>query len=171
MVVACPGFLLGPGDVHRVSTWPISAYLSGRLRFTVKRGLSFTDVRDVAQGVLALADRGRSGERTILTALDGNLDWPDLFALIADVSGTRRRTIPLPSRLALGGAKLAPWLVKPGEVRAASFRWHYSPAKAIAELGFQTRPLADTIADTIADHDRAGRGRRRDSRQGDGASR
>ena len=32
VVIANPGFLLGPGDVHRISTWPIDAYLSGKLR-------------------------------------------------------------------------------------------------------------------------------------------
>ena len=38
VVVANPGFLIGPGDVRRVSTWPIDAYLSGKLRFTTAAG-------------------------------------------------------------------------------------------------------------------------------------
>jgi hypothetical protein len=32
VVVVNPRFLLGPGDVHRVSTWPVSAYLACALR-------------------------------------------------------------------------------------------------------------------------------------------
>ncbi|HTS73714.1 MAG TPA: NAD-dependent epimerase/dehydratase family protein [Gaiellaceae bacterium] len=151
VVVANPGFLLGPGDLHRVSTWPVHAYLAGKLRFTTRGGLSFVDVRDVAHGLVALADRGRAGERTILTAEAGNLGWPAFFELIASVSGLRRRTVPLPVTLAVAAAAL-PGPVSPDQVRAASNWWFYTPAKAERELGFRTRPLAETIADTIADH-------------------
>lgn len=156
VVVANPGFLLGPGDVNRVSTWPVFAYLVGRLRFTTDGGLSFVDARDVAVGLVALADRGRAGERTILTSEEGNLSWREFFALIAEVSDVRRRTVHVPARVAIGAAALAPWLVKPDEVRAASHWWFYASGKAERELGFHTRPLAETIADTIADRSAAG---------------
>lgn len=155
VVVACPGFLLGPGDVHRVSTWPISAYLAGRLRFTTAGGLSFVDARDVAAGLVALAERGRAGERTLLVTEDGNVGWKEFFAVVAGVSGVRRRTASLPRPVALGASYLAPWLVSPDDVRAASHWWFFSPAKALRELDFTTRPLAGTIADTIADHAQA----------------
>jgi len=36
---ANPGFLIGPGDVYRVSTWPIDAYLSGKLRVITRAAL------------------------------------------------------------------------------------------------------------------------------------
>jgi dihydroflavonol-4-reductase len=159
VVIANPGFLLGPGDVHRVSTWPVSAYIAGRLRFTTAGGLSFVDARDVADGLLEVADRGRSGERTILSSPDGNLSWDALFDLLAQVSGVRRLHVGLPRRLAIASARLAPWLVAPDEVRAAAHWWFCDPAKAERELGFRTRSLAETIADTIADHRGAGDGR------------
>jgi dihydroflavonol-4-reductase len=152
VVIASPGFLLGPGDVHRVSTWPVSAYLSGRVRFTTAGGLSFVDARDVAAGLIALAEQGRAGERTILSAEAGNLAWTDFFDLVSRVSGVRRRTVDVPRSVARGAAHLAPWLVAPDEVRAAAHWWFVTPAKAERELGFTTRPLADTVADTIEDH-------------------
>ena len=154
VVVANPGFLLGPGDVHRVSTWPVAAYISGRIRFTTRGGLSFVDARDVAHGLVALAEEGRSGERTVLTREEGNLGWDEFFALVAGVSGVRRRTVNLPPRAAVTAARLAPWFVSPDDVRAAAHWWFSSPAKAVRELGFRTRPLAETIADTILDHER-----------------
>jgi glycine/D-amino acid oxidase-like deaminating enzyme len=61
VVVANPGFLIGPGDVHRVSSWPVEEYLRGRLRFTVPGGLSYVDARDVAAGLLAVERSGRRG--------------------------------------------------------------------------------------------------------------
>lgn len=151
VVVANPGFLLGPGDVHRVSTWPVFAYLAGRLRFTTAGGLSFVDARDVARGLVALADRGRAGERTILAAEAGNLGWDAFFALVAEVSGVRRRSVRLPASLAVRAAAAAPWLVHADEVRAASHWWFCDGSKAERELGFRARPLAETVADTLAD--------------------
>jgi len=148
VVVANPGFLLGPGDVHGVSTWPVLAYLRGKVRVTVAGGLSFVDARDVARGLVALAERGRAGERTILAADAGNLTWDAFFDLVAAVSGTRRRTVRLPVRLAALAAA-APGPVSPDEVRAAARYWFYTAAKARRELGFTARPLADTVADTI----------------------
>lgn len=156
VVIANPGFLLGPGDVHRVSTWPISAYLAGKLRFTTTGGLSFVDARDVARGLIALADGGRAGERTILAAETGNLSWQDFFAKVASVSGVRRRTVRLPAAIAVAGAAIS-FSVKPDEVRAASHWWFYTGAKAECELRFAARPLAETIADTINDHYSASR--------------
>jgi dihydroflavonol-4-reductase len=156
VVVANPGFLLGPGDVHRVSTWPVSAYLAGRVRFTTPGGLAFVDARDVANGLVALADNGRPGERTILAAEEGNLTWSEFFALVARVAGVRRRTAKLPRAAARASARLAPWLVAPDEVRAAAHWWFVTPAKAERELGFTTRPLAETVAETIADHEASG---------------
>lgn len=155
VVIANPGFLLGPGDVHRVSTWPVSAYLAGRLRFTTHGGLSFVDARDVAAGLIALADHGRAGERTILTSEEGNLPWPDFFSLLARASGVRRRAVLLPPRLAYAAAHLAPMLVAPDEVRAAAHWWFATPAKAQREIGFAPRTLAETVRDTIADHVRS----------------
>ena len=152
VVIANPGFLLGPGDVHRVSTWPVGAYLAGRLRFTTAGGLSFVDARDVADGLITLADRGRAGGRTILASRDGNLTWDEFFALLAQVSGVRRVHARLPRRLAVAAAVVTPWLVDPDDARAAAHWWFCEPAKAERELDFRTRPLPETIADTIADH-------------------
>lgn len=155
VVVANPGFLLGPGDVHRVSTWPVSAYLAGRLRFTTAGGLAFVDARDVAEGLIAVANRARAGERVILASEEGNLAWTEFFALVARVAGRRRRTVDLPRGAALAAAHLVPWLVAPDDVRAAARWWFATPAKAVRELGFTTRPPAETVADTIEDHLRA----------------
>ena len=152
VVVANPGFLIGPGDMHRVSTWPIDAYLSGKLRVTTRGGLAFTDARDVAVGLVALAERGRAGERTILANSKGNLSWDEFFALVGQVAGRRRLMVRLPAKLAAMGARVVPSPVSPDEILAAGHWWFFDSGKAERELGFSCRPLAETIADTIADH-------------------
>jgi dihydroflavonol-4-reductase len=148
VVVANPGFLLGPDDVYGVSTWPVRRYLQGTLRIHEPGGLSHVDARDVAAGLVALAERGRSGDRTILTNREGNLSHEELFQRVAAATGVRRRMIGLSPRVAALGARLVPWPVKPGEVRAAAHWWFYDPAKAERELRFTTRPIDETIRDT-----------------------
>ncbi len=152
VVVACPGFLLGPGDVYGISTWPVRRYLDGTLRIHEPGGLSHVDARDVAAGLLVLAERGTSGERTILTNREGNLSHAELFRRIGEVTGVRRRMVGLHPKVAAFGARLVPWPVKPGEVRAAANWWFYDPAKAERELGWSPRPIDETIRDTAAEH-------------------
>jgi dihydroflavonol-4-reductase len=151
-VIANPGFLLGPGDRYRVSTWPVYRYLAGKLRLTTRGGLSFCDARDVAAGLVLLADRGRPHERYLLTRAEGNLTHAQFFRRIADVTGVRYRMVSVPVGLAVATTSLLHWPVKPGEARAATQWWFGTPAKAERELGFITRPLDETIAATAADH-------------------
>ena len=151
VVVANPGFLLGPGDVNRVSTWHVGRYLDGTLRIHTPGGLSNVDARDVAAGLVAAAARGRRGERYILTSGEGNLSHHDFFRRVAEVTGVRRRMLSFPRAMA-SRTPLAPWPLKAGEVRAAANWWFYDPAKAERELGFDTRPLAETIAETAASY-------------------
>ncbi|HEY3614281.1 MAG TPA: NAD-dependent epimerase/dehydratase family protein, partial [Gaiellales bacterium] len=99
VVMACPGFLLGAGDVNRINTFVVEEYLRGLLRTTVAGGVSSIDVRDVAEGLLAIERGGVSGRRYILTSEDGNLSHGEFFALAGEVDGKRRRTLNLPPSL------------------------------------------------------------------------
>jgi dihydroflavonol-4-reductase len=151
-VIACSGFLIGPGDVYQVSTWHVKRYLRGQLRYHAPGGLSYVDARDVAAGLVALAERGRSGERYVLTNPEGNLSHAAFFHRVGKVTGVRRAMVPLPRWFAPLAAKLVRWPVKPGEVAAAVNWWFYTPAKAERELGFTTRPLDETIAETACQY-------------------
>lgn len=156
VVVVNPGFVIGPGDVHRVSAWPVEEYLRGLLRFTVRGGQSNVDVRDAVAGHLLAEERGRAGERYILTNDDGNLSYPDFFARVGDVVGHRRWMINAPVGALTPGLKAARILrlkfvpVDENELRSAAYWWYYTAARARDELGFTVRSLDETIADTVA---------------------
>ncbi|MEO9175293.1 MAG: NAD-dependent epimerase/dehydratase family protein, partial [Gaiellales bacterium] len=90
VVVACPAFVIGAGDVNRISTFVAEQYLRGALRVVTAGGLSYVDVRDVADGILRVEQAGVSGQRYILGSLDGNLSHQQFFDLLGDVSGKRR---------------------------------------------------------------------------------
>jgi dihydroflavonol-4-reductase len=151
-VVANPAFILGPGDVYRVTTWPVHRYLQGTLRIHTSGGLSVADARDVAAGLVALADRGRTGERYILTSPEGNFAWPAFFARVAAVTGVRRRMLGLPAPAVRAASQVVRWPVKPGEIRVATHWWFATPAKAERELGYASRPVDETLAETAAQY-------------------
>ena len=154
VVITNPGFVIGPGDVHRVSSWPVEEYMRGRLRFTVAGGLSYVDARDVVTGHLQAEERGRSGERYILTNDDGNLSHRDFFALVGTVTGVRRRQMHALGRRCCGRC------CAPGRRCGCRCRWTTRsspraatggtspPARRAAELGFAVRPIDETIRDT-----------------------
>ena len=153
VVVANPGFAIGPGDVHRVSSWPVEEYLRGRLRFTIDGGLSYVDTRDIAAGLLLTEERGRTGERYILTNDEGNLSHRDFFARVGSVTGKPRRQLHLSKDLArpllrAGTVLRLPLPLDTDELAPSSRWWFYTAAKARRELGFETRPVDDTIRDT-----------------------
>jgi dihydroflavonol-4-reductase len=156
VVVVNPGFLIGPGDVHRVSSWPIEEYLRGVLRFTVRGGLSYVDVRDVVAGMLLAEQRGVSGERYILSNDEGNLPYPEFFERVGAVSGRRRATYKLPVGALTPFLRVSRTLRLPlvplddDELRSSAYWWFYTSQKARTELGYGTRPLDETLADTIA---------------------
>jgi dihydroflavonol-4-reductase len=153
VVITNPGFAIGPGDVHRVSSWPVEEYLRGRLRFTVDGGLSYVDARDIAVGHVLAEERGRSGERYILTNDDGNLSHRDFFALVGRVTGRRRMQLHLSTgilrpALRAGTALRLPLPLDDQELASSSHWWFYTAAKARAELGFTVRPIEETVRDT-----------------------
>ena len=153
VVITNPGFVIGPGDVHRVSSWPVEEYLRGRLRFTVDGGLSYVDVRDVVAGHLLAEERGRSGERYILTDDAGNLSHRDFFALVGRVTGRKRLQLHLSAGilrpvLRVGGALHLPLPLDDQELASSSHWWYFTAAKARAELGFAVRPIEETVRDT-----------------------
>jgi dihydroflavonol-4-reductase len=155
VVVTNPGFVIGPGDINRVSSWPIEEYMRGLLRFTVDGGLSYVDGRDVVAGHLLAEQKGVSGQRYILTNEQGNLSHRDFFALVGRVSGKRRRQLNAPvgllrPLLRVGNMLRLPLPLDDHELASSAHWWFYNPAKARAELGFETRPIEQTVLDTVA---------------------
>jgi dihydroflavonol-4-reductase len=155
VVVANIGFIIGPDDLERVTGWMVERYLRGIIRFVVAGGLSFFDVRDAARGLVLLEERGRAGERTILTSRAGNLALRDFYARVGEVTGIRRKQVEVPVGVAVAAARLAPWVAHPDEVAAVANWWFYDPAKAERELGLTARPTDETIAATAAQFLRA----------------
>lgn len=89
-VVVHPSGILGPGDDGRNHiTQLIQSYMKGKLPGGVTGGYDFVDVRDVADGVIAAAEKGRKGECYILS--NRFVPIPDLMKYMQKATGGLRR--------------------------------------------------------------------------------
>src|SRR6201986_2551152 len=155
LVVVNPGYVLGvpidrsqPGET---STRTIGNYLRGRLPGVLDAPMNFVDVEDVAAGHLLAAFEVRPGERYILGA--ENLPWPRLIDRVAELSGVRYPIMVLPASIGRL-ARIRESIGIPGAIWAEAFAlmgqdWRFSSRKARDDLGYESRPLDDTIQETI----------------------
>ncbi len=158
-VIVNPSTPVGPRDVKPTPTGKmVLDAAAGRMPAYVDTGLNIVHVDDVAEGHALALERGRIGQSYILGGYD--LDMPDLLAMVDDVMGRptpRRARLPhgllWPVALGMEGAArmfgVEP-LVTREMLAMAKKRMYFSPAKAIAELGYAPRPAREAVADAVA---------------------
>lgn len=168
VVVACPTGVIGPHD-YRPSEMGqlILDYAAGRLPATVRGAYDFVDVRDVADGLIGVAGGGRGGEHYILSG--EQISVRQIVALLRELIGERGRCPELPGWMADVAAWASPvyYRLSGGRPRLTrdaleTLRSNslVSHAKATALFGYAPRPLAESLADTVAWFEAAGRLRR-----------
>ncbi len=160
VVVMNPTLLLGPGDVRESSTGDVRNFLERKVMATPPGGLSFVDVRDAASALIAAMERGRSGERYLLSAR--NMTLAAFFQRLERVSGVKAPLVRLPKTrpLSLGASRLFSRAVRAlgaeppvddVSVEMAHYYWYCDARKAEQELGFQPRDAGETLRDTVRD--------------------
>lgn len=143
LVVLCPGIVLGPNFYkHTPSTVPVATIVHNQLPFRVQVGLSVVDVRDLASAHILAYEAASPGGRYLVTGTH----VPDLMSAVSDVVPG----IHMPERvLSLEEARsLAQKSGTPVELVGQPYR--YSDQRIRDELGWQGRPLQDTLRDTAA---------------------
>jgi dihydroflavonol-4-reductase len=152
-VIVNPATMFGPWDWKPSSGAMLLAVAKGVLYAPVGAG-SFCDVRDVAAGALAAAERGQSGRRYILAG--HNLTFRDAWRQMAALVGRRGPLLPMgPIFRAIAGPVCDVRTRLTGRETAAnsaalamSRQSHcFSSARAERELGYTIRPLDQTLAD------------------------
>lgn len=157
VMTVCPAFTFGPDDpVGAPANKLIEALISGKLRFTLPVGFGALDVRDFASGVLLVAERGKSGQRYLLSG--ENLTVNQLLEQVASIAGVRAPHFTPPTillRVLVGLLELVSSIRgKPAPLTREAlqiigrYAW-YDTSKARAELGWSSRPLNETLTDTI----------------------
>jgi nucleoside-diphosphate-sugar epimerase len=156
-VVCCPTAFLGPPDYRRSPLGQvIFDFLRGRLPAYVDGGFDFVDVRDVADGVIGAGEKGQSGRVYLLAGRYATV--PELMEMIEAASGIRKPALRIPSRVLIPFmpvieayyrvSKLSPRFTR-NSLQLLSLNVRVDATRARTELGFDSRPLEETLADTV----------------------
>ena len=153
-VSMCVSTTYGSGDWGRT---PHGAFIAGavfgKLPFTMDGiQLEVVGVTDAARAMILAADRGRIGERYLIS--ERMIALTEVVRIAADEAGVPppRRSISVPVLYALGalGSLRARLTGKDAELSLASVRMMRAEApvdhsKAVRELGWQPRPVEESI--------------------------
>lgn len=156
-VVVNPTYMFGPRDVRPSSGKLLLDIARRKLPGWTPGRNDFSDVRDVARGMVAAWQRGKSGERYILGGQD--LTYREMMEMAARAAGVKppRLGLPYPVARAVGlwgdlvEKRGGDPLVNTTQVRYAfSPRLRYSSAKAERELGYRKSSLEQAMRDALA---------------------
>lgn len=156
-VVVNPTGIIGPDDrgPSRMGE-TVLQFMTRKIPVGITGQFDFVDVRDVVEGLIAAGDRGRTGENYLLSG--SRLSIRELGMLVERYSGVPVPPLSIPLRLV---TPLAPLVMqieqrtkKPIFTPDAMHALKYSPVvshyRAATELGYRSRPIHETVRDTVA---------------------
>ena len=149
---------LGPHD-YRLgpSNAIICSYLKDPWKLTWPGGCNLVSVRDVARGHVLAAQKGTPGQRYILGS--ENLEWPAIHQMIAELCGTDAPKFTAnhtSSYLAATAQEFLAWVTRQPPISTRTQAkmvgrfYHYSHARAAAELGYAPQSGRAALADAAA---------------------
>ena len=156
VVVAIPGALVGPGGAETATGQLIRQLAAGRLPAVIDGTFNAVDVRDLAESVVSVLERGRPGRRYILGGENvGIAEFVRRAAAACGVPPPERR---LPAGLTRRATRIAERVGRRVGWRGRSaligldtlyYTAPLSIERAEAELDHRPRSLDGTLADTV----------------------
>ena len=156
-VIVCPTGIIGPHDYRRSEMGILfSGWIGSRFSFLVDGVFNFVDVRDIARGHILACEKGRTGETYILGG--ERVSLARLWVMVREAAGNYSQTVIIPFRLAILAARAAVvWYhlshthgrFTPYSLKTVNDNSEISIAKARRELGYNPRPIWETIRDTV----------------------
>lgn len=151
-----PSGIVGPGDTGKGHiTQLVIDFYKGGLTSGIDGGYDFVDVRDVADGVLACCENGDSG----CYILSGQYHKVyELLDMLHEITGKKKIKRVLPLWFVKLTAPLCelyykilrqPPLFTAYSIYTLNTNANFSNEKAKRELGYKTRPMKQTLIDTV----------------------
>ena len=152
----CPGLTVVPPDFdwYVQNSKALIQILNGEMPIGMQGTFNLVDVRDLAAGTIAAADRGRKGECYILS--NDEVSLKELCEMLKAETGCRGCLFYLPLSLAHFAAKQMearaaktgkPAVLTEFAVYNLERNNHFDCSKAKNELGFAPRPYKETLHD------------------------
>jgi dihydroflavonol-4-reductase len=157
IVVVHPAGVIGPYDYQMSNVSQLFVdFILGKLTAYLRGGYNFVDVRDAARGIRLAGEKGRSGECYILSG--NEITVKELLDLIADSTGRKRIKTKIAYWFILAMSGFAELYYKSIRQKPLFTRYSvvvlnanrsFSNLKAVKELGYTTRSLAESVKDTV----------------------
>lgn len=165
IVIVYPGACIGPYDFRVSSVGEmVRMFIHGKFPVSLNFGAySFVDVRDVAKGMCAAAEKGQNKSGYILSGERVTVDT--LIQLLAEVcqetealQHIKAPRFKLPASVAMAAAPFAEIYYRATNttplftryaIRKLKSNCNFSSDKARRELGYQTMPLKQSISDMV----------------------
>ncbi len=156
-VILNPTVIIGPGDLNQISSSVVIEYARGKVPPTMPPGgVTVIDVRDVAEAHVAAAERGRTGERYLLGAVD--LTHKAWMRLIAGAVGRPMCAYTLPAWALFIIAPIAdalrrfgvPVPIEGNQLRLSTHMIFFDCQKSWRELGEPRIPIQQSLHDAYA---------------------
>jgi len=157
-VIVHPSGIIGPNDYScTYLTQMIVDYMENRIPAAVNGGYDFVDVRDVANGILKAAEKGKRGDCFLLT--NKYYSIMEMFAMLHEITGGKKIKTKLPMWLA---CLLLPFLsvyftilgkrplYTAYSLYTLKSNGNFSHEKASRELEYSPRGLRESLTDTVA---------------------
>ena len=97
VVIVNPTIVLGPRDVNLISGSIVTEAAKGTGWFYPPGGANYVDVKDVVKGHIAAAEKGRVGERYILSG--HNMSYKESWSIVCEIVGRPPPRVALPASL------------------------------------------------------------------------
>ena len=157
VMTVCPAFTFGPEDPSGApANKLLKALMARKMPVRVAVGFGCLDVRDFAHGMVLAGERGRSGQRYLLSG--ENVTTDQLVEQVARITGVRPPRFTAPAFLVntlVGAIELLsrmrrqpPPITRDVLQILGRYAW-YDTSKSRNELGWTPRPLQETLTDTI----------------------
>jgi dihydroflavonol-4-reductase len=157
-VIVCPTGVIGPYDFRGSEMGQIIRdAMNNKPQLCVNGAYDFVDVRDVADGLIQAATKGRQGESYILSGERITITW--LVQVVQKLVGLKSIIFQIPMGLARFAANFAPFYYRlsrtkprltPYAIATVESNSVISNNKARHELGYTPRALTQTIRDTVS---------------------
>lgn len=155
--VVQPSGISGPFDSGRGHlTVLLIDYYKRRLKAAIQGGYDFVDVRDVAKGILACCQKGKSGECYILS--NQYYTVKELLFMLHEITGKKEVKHMLPLWFIKPMAPFAelyykilrqPPLFTTYSIYTLNTNAAFSHEKATTQLGYRPREMRETLTDTM----------------------
>lgn len=155
--VVYPSGIFGPNDYgFGLVTSGIKMFAEGKLKIAIGGTFNSVDVRDLAEGIINCALKGRKGETYIMASRC--YSFRELLDTISVEAGIKKPLLTVPLWIvrpfawmgnAYSGITNTPLLFSNYTMYNLARNNDYDAKKAQEELGFKCRPLNESIIDTI----------------------